>query len=73
MKPSLEKAEFFTIFSSQGRILLSVGIESRHFVVSYHEAAAGVRAARISTSGNAIHSEKISPALDNQSVKNFST
>lgn len=72
MKRGIEKAELFTIYSSQGRILLSVSMEAGHVVISYHEAAAPVRAARLSTSGNAIHFEKIGPALDDDEyVRHF--
>ena len=63
MKPG-QKSELFTIYSSQGRILLKVSVD-KQVVVAFQEAAAGVRAARVSTSGNTIHSEKIGPALDN--------
>lgn len=62
MKPGF-RGELFIVYSSQGRVLLSVGVD-KQVVVAYQEAAAGVRAARISTSGSAIHEEKIGPALN---------
>ncbi|VDM24208.1 unnamed protein product [Hydatigera taeniaeformis] len=57
------KGELFAVYSSQGRVLLSVGVDKR-VVVAYQEAASGVRAARISATGTTIHREKIGPALD---------
>ncbi len=62
VKPGMT-GELFAIYSSQGRVLLSVGID-RQVTVSYQDAAAGVRFARTSASGNAMQTEKFGSRID---------
>lgn len=57
------KMEILTIFSAEGRVLLSVAFD-RNLVISFQDGITPIRASRFSVTGNEIQTFKLGPAID---------